>query len=236
MHIPLHEDLYAVLGVAAVASAGEIRRAYRLLALRYHPDRAGPTATAQFQRIAAAYRVLSDGGARAQYDRGRAGPRPARGGGDGDGDGHAGAGAGDPGDPDFAGPNRERRHVTYGGTGAGPHVIDRVSGPLDRLIADAVVRRQGDGSLDLLLTAAEVRRGGTAAITLPCRIPCHTCGGVAEKDRLWCTRCQFAGTVVEDVTICIAIPPHVPDGTGFRVTVDPTGDVPSLRLRVRHGG
>lgn len=227
MRAPTQEDLYAVLGVAAAASAGEIRRAYRLLALRFHPDRAGPAATAQFQRIAAAYRVLSDGDARAQYDRGRGPGGPARAG--------AASGGGDPRDPDFAGPYRERRHVTFGGTSAGPHVIDRVSGPLERLMAEAIVRRQSDGSLDLRLTAAEVQRGGTAAITLPCRIPCTTCGGVAESNRLWCARCQFAGTIVEDVTICIAIPPHVRDGTGFRVTVDPTGEAPSLRLRVRHG-
>ena len=228
MRAHMQDDLYAVLGVAAAASAGEIRRAYRLLALRFHPDRAGPAATAQFQRIAEAYRVLSDGHARALYDRGRDGDAPGRA-------DRTSGGGGDPTDPDFAGPYRERRHVTFGGTAAGPHVIDRVSGPLERLIAEAIVRRQGDGSLDLLLTAAEVRRGGTAAITLPCRIPCPTCGGVAETNRLWCARCQFAGTIVEDVTICIAIPPHVPDGTGFRVTVDPTGEAPSLRLRVRHG-
>ena len=226
MRGPMPDDLYAVLGVATVASAGEIRRAYRLLALKFHPDRAGPAATAQFQRIAEAYRVLSDGDARAQYDRGRHTARAARA---GEASGH-----GDRADPDFAGPYRERRHVTYGGTGTGPHVIDRVSGSLEKLIAETIVRRHGDGSLELLLNTAEVQRGGTAAITLPCTIPCTTCGGVAQHNRLWCTRCQFAGTVVEDVTICIAIPPHVPDGTGFRVTVDPTGEAPSLRLRVRH--
>ena len=44
MRAPPRENLYAVLGVATIASAGEIRRAYRLLALRFHPDRAGPSA------------------------------------------------------------------------------------------------------------------------------------------------------------------------------------------------
>src|SRR5579872_6173144 len=156
-------DLYGVLGVAIAASPGEIRRAYRVLALRFHPDRAGPASTAQFQRIADAYRVLSDPLARQRYDAGRAGTGARAG-------GH-GTGSGDPGDPDFAGPYRERRHVTFGGSGVGPDVIERLSGPIDQLIAQAVVERRSDGSIDVLVNAAERRRGGTAAITLPHRIP-----------------------------------------------------------------
>jgi DnaJ-class molecular chaperone len=220
-------DLYAVLGVAASSSAAEIRRAYRHLALRFHPDRAGPAGTARFQQIADAYRVLSDGVARAAYDarRAAAGLTAAATG---------KTGSGSPGDPDNAGPYRERRHVTFGGSGTGPDVIDRLSGPLDKLIASAAARRHADGSLDLLLNAAEIRRGGTAAITLPCRIPCRTCGGVAQKNRLWCTRCEYEGTIVEEVTVCVPFPPHVADGTGFRVAVDPIGEEPSLRLRIKH--
>jgi DnaJ-class molecular chaperone len=220
-------DLYGVLGVAASASAAEIRRAYRHLALRFHPDRAGPAGTARFRQIADAYRVLSDGVARAAYDAGRSAgsARPPA-------TGKSGPGA--PGDPDNAGPYRERRHVTFGGSGTGPHVIDRLSGPLEQLIASAAARRHADGSLDLLLNASEIQRGGTAAITLPCRIACRTCGGVAQKNLLWCTRCEFEGTIVEEVTVCVPIPPHVADGTGFRVTVDPIGDAPSLRLRIKH--
>ena len=219
-----------MLGVATAASAGEIRRAYRHLALRFHPDRAGPDATAQFQQIAAAYRVLSDGPARARYDAIRAqtsaAARPAM--------TTEHTNGGHPGDPDFAGPYRERRHVTFGGSSSGPDVIARISGSLEDLLAQAVARRQADGSLDLLLTKAEGRRGGMAAITLPCRVPCTTCGGVAEKNRVWCARCEFAGTVVEEVTVCVRIPAHVADGTGFRVAIDPMNDTPALRVRIKY--
>ena len=45
------EDYYALLGVAADASGAGLRRAWRRLALRWHPDRAGTSATATFQRI-----------------------------------------------------------------------------------------------------------------------------------------------------------------------------------------
>jgi curved DNA-binding protein CbpA len=44
-------DYYAVLGVAPDVSDGELRRAYRLLALEHHPDRAGEAGTVRFQRI-----------------------------------------------------------------------------------------------------------------------------------------------------------------------------------------
>src|SRR2546425_475814 len=63
------EDYYALLGLDAHADATEVRRSWRRLALKWHPDRAGPDATATFQRISAAYTVLSDPVARAAYDR-----------------------------------------------------------------------------------------------------------------------------------------------------------------------
>src|SRR5438132_7394383 len=66
------DDYYALLGIDADADAAKLRRAWRRLALRWHPDRAGPGATATFQTISMAYTVLSDPVARAAYDRRRA--------------------------------------------------------------------------------------------------------------------------------------------------------------------
>jgi curved DNA-binding protein CbpA len=66
------DDLYAVLGVPATASASEIRQAYKAAALRLHPDRTGDTSAngqAAFQRVAAAYTVLSSEATRAEHDR-----------------------------------------------------------------------------------------------------------------------------------------------------------------------
>ncbi len=63
-------DYYDILGVPPKAGAGEIKKAYRLLALRWHPDRnaGNPWATNRFLRLGEAYRVLMDPVRRAAYD------------------------------------------------------------------------------------------------------------------------------------------------------------------------
>ncbi|RLT39427.1 MAG: molecular chaperone DnaJ [Chloroflexi bacterium] len=63
-------DLYGVLGVGRDASADEIKRAFRKLAMEYHPDRnKEPEAETRFKQVNAAYEVLSDTDKRAKYDR-----------------------------------------------------------------------------------------------------------------------------------------------------------------------
>src|SRR5678816_446710 len=64
-------DFYEVLACAREASADDIRKAYRQLALKYHPDRNPGNAEAEmrFKEATEAYSVLSDGEKRAQYDR-----------------------------------------------------------------------------------------------------------------------------------------------------------------------
>jgi len=63
-------DYYKVLGVAKTASAAEIKKAYRKLALKYHPDKnnGDKTAESRFKEINEAYAVLSDKNKREQYD------------------------------------------------------------------------------------------------------------------------------------------------------------------------
>lgn len=66
-------DYYEVLGVSKSASADEIKRAYRKLAMQYHPDRAADgqkhEAELRFKEAAEAYEVLSDEGKRSRYDQ-----------------------------------------------------------------------------------------------------------------------------------------------------------------------
>ena len=238
MRAPLF-DYYVVLGVERRAGVAELRRAYRLLALRFHPDRAGIQSTEVFQRIAEAYSVLSDAAARAAYDeRLRAAEstrfgRPAA----------AARGAGNATEGDVYGPGGK---ITWrrGGRGDASRVddlrvddlIDRLCGPLEALVARAAARRLEDGALELLLLAREAMQGGTAAIDTSVEVTCPTCLGGAHPGRLWCVRCEHAGRVRENLTICIPIPPAVADGAAF-VVRDRTARAaaPPLRVRIRVG-
>lgn len=63
------KDYYAILGVSSSATEAEIKRAFRRLAVRYHPDKdPSPEATARFHEINEAYDTLGDGRKRAVYD------------------------------------------------------------------------------------------------------------------------------------------------------------------------
>lgn len=66
----MSKDLYGVLDIDKSASKEEIKKAYRKLAMKYHPDRnAGDKdAEAKFKEVNEAYSVLSDAGKRQQYD------------------------------------------------------------------------------------------------------------------------------------------------------------------------
>lgn len=65
--MPAKRDYYDVLGISKTTSADEIKKAYRKLALQYHPDKGGDAE--KFKEISEAYAVLSDAQKRAQYDQ-----------------------------------------------------------------------------------------------------------------------------------------------------------------------
>lgn len=79
-------DYYEVLGLNRDASEEDIKKAYRKLAMKYHPDRNpdNPKAEESFKEAKEAYEILSDGQKRAAYDQfGHAGVDPSAGGGGG---------------------------------------------------------------------------------------------------------------------------------------------------------
>ena len=64
------KDYYAILGVARDADEGAIKKAYRKMALQYHPDKnKSPSAAAKFQDISEAFQVLSDANKKTIYDK-----------------------------------------------------------------------------------------------------------------------------------------------------------------------
>jgi molecular chaperone DnaJ len=82
----LEKDFYKILGVSKTASDAEIKKSYRSLSRKYHPDvnRDNPSAEARFKEVSEAYSVLSDKNERAEYDQIRTmqsgGPRFSAGG------------------------------------------------------------------------------------------------------------------------------------------------------------
>jgi molecular chaperone DnaJ len=223
MRLP-EDDLYSRLGVPPTVGVSELRRAYRLLALRFHPDRAGTQSTVPFQRISEAYRILADPAHRATYDRQRqdrfprSPDRPQQA-------------------PVPATASRAGEYLGPGGrigwrTPRAPS-LHRLSGPIDDLLARGAARRGPDGILELLLTRAEADQGGRAAVETPVTVTCPTCSGVAALHRVWCRRCEYDGQVIDEVAILIEIPPAAQDGSPYLFPTDPTGMLPPLRLRLR---
>ncbi|TLU71521.1 molecular chaperone DnaJ [Lichenicoccus roseus] len=229
------QDYYATLEVPRDASADALKKAYRKLAMKYHPDRnpGDKTAESRFKELNEAYDVLKDDQKRAAYDR--FGHAAFEGGGPG-----AGAGGFD-----------------FGGGGLGD-IFDQVFGDMmggrrggGRQRAGADIRAQVEISLTDAFTGTKVPLrvptriaceacAGTgseskdrAAETCPTchgagkvraqqgfflvERACPTCGGNGRVVRNPCKVCQGAGTVERERNLNVQVPAGVEDGTRIRL-------------------
>jgi molecular chaperone DnaJ len=213
-------DPYEVLGVSPAASMAELRRAYRLLALQHHPDRAGPASAHQFAQIAEAYRLLSDPTARTAYDAHRFERAAGR--------------TQTPDDlrEDGAGWNFAYNNWSASWRRAIVDLLSRLSGPIEKLVAAGVAAIDANGMLELRLTVTEAESGGTAVVTMPLRIPCPTCGGIARPGGVWCRRCEYAGEVDAPVSVRIQIPPSARHGAVTVGLSSVGGRPPPVRLAI----
>jgi molecular chaperone DnaJ len=226
-------DHYATLGVARSATDDEIKRAYRDLARRCHPDsnHDDPEAEERFKEITAAYEVLRDPERRRRYDvfgdggRGPAGP--------GAGDGFAGFGdlfdaffGGDPfGGQRHPGPVRGDDAETvieltlvqaaFGAT----HTIDA------RLPAECP-RCEGLGCepgtfptrCDVCGGQGEVRQVRRSILgQIMTSAPCGVCAGTGRRILTQCKDCRGDGRVMAHRTIDVDVPAGVDDGTRLRL-------------------
>src|SRR6187399_574647 len=154
-------DFYEVLACAREASADDIRKAYRQLALKYHPDRNPGNAEAEmrFKEATEAYSVLSDGEKRAQYDR----------------FGHAGVSGGfdfnQAGVGDILSQFQEMFSDFFGGFGGNGG-------------ASSQRKRSGRGQdmrVHATLTLAESMTGGKHEVVINGEVACETCSGNGAK-------------------------------------------------------
>ena len=172
-----------MLGVARSASEGDIRRAFRKLALSLHPDRAGAESKAAFQRVAEAYAVLSDPEARACHDRAQLAREAAAA-------VHAAAEIARAGGPSPASaPSSLSPKLSLAlRLDAAGRLLPRLSASLEALVAREDARHDGD-VIELYLEEDERQRGGVALIDVELRVRCSLSVGTARPGGFSCFRC-----------------------------------------------
>ncbi len=181
-------DYYEVLGVDKNASADEIKKAYRKLAVKYHPDKnpGDKAAEEKFKEAAEAYSVLSDADKKARYDQ----------------FGHAGVeGAA----PDFSGGFGNLNDIlndlfggAFGGGFGGFGGFGGGFGGGRGGHSQQRVYRGRDIRVRVKLTLEEIARGVEKEISIEKSVPCSECGGKGAKnssDIKTCPACNGSGQV-----------------------------------------
>ena len=228
-----NRDYYEVLGVQKTATAEEIKKAYRKLAMKYHPDRNGgdKDAEAKFKEIGEAYEVLGDEQKRANYDRfGKQGAQQGFGGFNPGGFG----GFGDLGDI------------------FGEFFNQRTHRPQNQTVRGSDVRRAVE------ITLEQAAKGHTVELKTGVFERCDQCDGTGSKTKSQpeiCSHCHGQGTIFEQQGMftvsqtcphCMGTGKTIKDpcptcnGTGFkRVNKTLEIDIPAginNRQRVRMAG
>jgi molecular chaperone DnaJ len=225
-------DYYEILGLERGCEVGEVKKAYRRLAMEYHPDRnpGDKQAEERFKELAEAYQVLSDPEKRQLYDRfGHQGPRQA-------------------GFQGFSGIEDILSQFAdffgggfggFGGRARGPQVEagDDLQAELTLTLREAAKGCQKPLELTRLVHCSLCRGSGAKAGTQPS--PCGTCGGrgqVAHNQGIFmiattCPTCRGRGRVVKEKcaeckgggverkqeTVSINVPPGIDEGQTLRV-------------------
>jgi DnaJ-class molecular chaperone len=201
-------DYYEVLGVARDASADDIRKAYRKLARKHHPDVNPNDASAEdrFKEISEAYDVLSDPDKRAKYDRlgeqWRAGadftPPPGW-------------------EPQGGYVDVDDMFGARGGTGFSDFFESLFGGRRGGRSGGGIAMRGSDVEADITLALDEAHRGTRRALQLQTSERCPQCGGSGVADRSRCPTCRGAGAVYRPQTIEVNIPKGARDGAVIRI-------------------
>lgn len=237
-------DYYEVLGVEKGAAEDQIKKAYRKLAAKYHPDvNQEADAEAKFKEINEAYEVLSDADKRARYDQfGFAGVDPNFAAGAGDPFGGFGgfSGFGGFGDifSDLFGGGATRSSGGASRAQRGENIVVQV----DLTFEEAAFGCKKDVNISKIETCDQCGGSGAAEGTQPETCPqchgsgqvrttqsfmgmtmqstaaCPTCGGRGKIIKNPCSRCKGKGRIKRARSLTVDIPAGVDDGQSVRVS------------------
>ncbi|EEH63958.1 putative chaperone protein DnaJ [Gleimia coleocanis DSM 15436] len=223
----MNEDYYEILGVSRDASADEIKKAYRKLSRKLHPDIAGKETEEEFKKVTVAYDTLSNPEKRRAYDMGGANPLGGMGGSPfGFGDifetffGAAG----------YGGPTPRGRRGKDMLTAVELNLNEIAFGVEKELTLDTYIRcGTCNGSCCAPGTAPKTCTAcnGAGAVRMQQRTilgnvmttaPCHTCEGYGNVITTPCVDCNANGRVRTKRNIKVDIPAGVENGTRIRLT------------------
>jgi molecular chaperone DnaJ len=176
-------DFYEILGVSKSSSADDIKKAYRKVAMQYHPDRnpGDKTAEEKFKEAAEAYEILSDSDKRAQYDRfGHQAFSPGRGG----GGGYSGGGM-----------NMDDIFSQFGDIFGDDSPFGSFFGGSNRRSSGSRNRgtRGSNLRVKIKLTYEEIAKGAQKTIKVKKYVQCNTCNGSGAKDKNSVQNCGTCG-------------------------------------------
>lgn len=197
------KNYYQTLGLPEGASADEVRKAFRRLARKYHPDvnPGDKEAEAKFKEINEAHEVLRDPKKRQEYDAFR-----------------SGAFTGGPGSGPFRRTWGTGADPEGGGPWGQPFDIEDLFG--DILRGGGAGRRFGRGSdltLELTVDFLEMAKGAVRDLRYRRPRACGSCGGTGRSGRSRCAACGGGGQVESEERIKVKIPAGAKDGSRIRV-------------------
>ena len=235
-------DYYQVLGVDKSASADDIKKAYRKLAMKYHPDRnpGDKSAEEKFKEVGEAYEVLSDADKRSRYDSyGFAGVdpnfNPNAGGGFGGGFGGAGFDFGDI-FGDFFGGGASSRSASQNAPRRGENVMARleltfeeaafgcekeVSAPRIENCPNCHGTGSADGQIETCSrchgTGQEQVVQSFMGMRMQTATTCSQCGGRGKIIKTPCSTCKGKGKVRKNNRVKVTVPAGIDNGQTLRV-------------------